>query len=92
MIATRAKGDALPTVEHEGQRYVLAMELVKAWGITRQAVYIAISQGRLPSIEVLGRRIIPEEAARNWEPISRGGARSGAGTKKRKGDNADSAK
>lgn len=74
----------METVTHEGKEYVIAATLAKARGVTRVAIYRAIDQGRLSSVEVLGRRLVPAGEAELWFPSASGGARSGAGRPKKK--------
>ena len=69
----------METLEYNGVGYVLATDLARERGTTRQAVYIAIKQGRLPFVPIAGRKWIPADAAANWFPTPHGGGRTGAG-------------
>jgi hypothetical protein len=70
-------------ISYEGKDYVIAADLAKERGVTARAVYQAIDQGRLTAVSLVGRRLVPFEEATLWFPAQRGGARPGAGRRKR---------
>jgi len=73
----------METLEYNGVGYVLATDLARERGTTRQTVYMAIKQGRLTSVTIAGHRWIPAAAAEAWFPLPNGGRRPGAGSKKK---------
>ena len=73
----------LETIEIEGEKFVPAVALAAAHGVPRETVYMAVRSERLPGIQKLGRLLIPLAAAQAFEVQQRGGARQGAGRKKK---------
>jgi hypothetical protein len=70
-------------IRYEGREYVIAANLAKERGVTARAIYQAIDQGRLTAVSLVGRRLVPFEEAAVWFPAQRGGARPGAGRRKK---------
>ena len=58
----------MKVVEHDGGSYVIAADLAAYLGISRVTVYMAIKRGALPSVIVLGRRLVPVAEATVWQP------------------------
>lgn len=65
------------------KEYVNPPELARARGVTAHTVRRYIREGELPAVNVLGRYLIPKDAADRWQPKPKGGVKPGAGRPRR---------
>ncbi len=64
---------------------LLVSEAAKELGISREAVYLAIREGRLTAIKILGKYGVPRDALERYRPVeARARAQRKAAASKRK--------
>ena len=47
--------------------YITAAELARRWGVSRQYVHALAKRGRIPSVVLFGRRLVPRLTRRPGE-------------------------
>jgi len=47
--------------------YITSAELARRWGVSRQYVHSLAKQGRIPSVVLFGRRLVPRLTRRPGE-------------------------
>jgi predicted DNA-binding transcriptional regulator AlpA len=52
-------------------KLLTAIEVARLKGVSRTLVYNAMNKGKLPYIEILGRRAVKESEAKKWKPPGR---------------------
>ena len=59
-------------IELGGTEYLTVAEVADLKGVSTSAIYKAMREGRLDSVDVLGRSLIPRSSALAYEPGSYG--------------------
>lgn len=73
----------METTEIDGEKYVLATDLAASLGVERMTIHAAIRDERLTGVKRFGRMFVPLAQAEAFQVKPRGGAREGAGRKRK---------